>query len=265
MKLVIIVDINKETLFPILIYNKPFQYNDQIILNPVKMKDIVLFQMLLQSITVRKNSVFHRKDIIKMSYLEFLIFCFQNQELEQEYNINGLANFFLLAIELLKLCCEDIKVDIDQETGKLYINEILITPQIFDDLRRIIIIQNDIDFDIDEFLNHDTEKRLLKAQNDRNRSEEKANIEDYIDSLVIVMNTTEERIMNMTIRKFWRYIKRYQLHEGYTIAKTGECSGMVSFKEPIKHWMISLEENDKYKDLKTNEDSLKGKISQANN
>lgn len=66
--------------------------------------------------------------------------------------------------------------------------------------------------------------------------------------------------MDMTIRKFWRYIRRYQLHEGYTIAKTGEFSGMVSFKEPIKHWMISLEDDDKYKHLKTDENELRGKV-----
>ena len=75
------------------------------------------------------------------------------------------------------------------------------------------------------------------------------------------MNITEDKIMEMTIRKFWRYIKRYQLHENYTIAKTGECSGMVKYKEPIKHWIISLEENDKYEHLKTDEAELKGKIS----
>ena len=78
------------------------------------------------------------------------------------------------------------------------------------------------------------------------------------------MNTTKEYIKSMTIRKFWRYIKRYQLHERYTITKTGECRGMISFKEPIKHWMVSLEEEDKYKDLKANENSLKGKIANAN-
>ena len=39
---------------------------------------------------------------------------------------------------------------------------------------------------------------------------------------------------------------------------------MVSFKDPIKHWMVSLEEEDKYKDLKANENSLKGKIANAN-
>ena len=132
--------------------------------------------------------------------------------------------------------------------------------QIFDDLRRIIIIQNDIDFDIDEFLHYDTEQRLLKAQKDSNKDKDNANIEDYIDSLVIAMNTTEDRIMNMTIRKFWRYIKRYQLHENYTIAKTGESTGFVKYKEPIKHWMISLDEEDKYAHLKADEGEIRSKI-----
>lgn len=199
-----------------------------------------------------------------MTYLDFLSYCFGNTKLEEEYKIKGLSQYLLLAIQLLQLCCKEAKVTIN-ELGLIYINDELITSKIFDDLRRIIIIQNDIDFDIDEFLNRDTEQRLLKAQKDNIKNEPTSNIEDYIDSLVIVMNITEEQIINMTIRKFWRYIKRYKLHEGYTIAKTGECSGMVSFKEPIKHWMLSLEDDDKYKNLKTNENSLKGKINNANN
>ena len=254
------VEIKKDTLFPFLIYNKPVQYTKNIILYPVTMNDIVAFQTLSQSITVRKNSTFHDKKIIKMTYLDFLIYCLGNQELEEQYKISGLSQYYFYAIRLLQLCCKDADIQLNQETAQIIVNGELITPQIFDDIRRIIIIQNDIDFDIDEFLNYDTEQRLLKAQKDLDKNKDKANIEDYIDSLVIAMNTTEDRVMNMTIRKFWRYIKRYQLHESYTIAKTGECSGMVSFKEPIKHWMISLEEDDKYKHLKADENEIRSKI-----
>lgn len=255
------MEIKKETIFPLLIYNKPVKYTENIILYPVTMNDVVTFQALSQSITVRKNSTFHDKKIIKMTYLDFLLYCLGNEELETQYKIYGLSQYFFYAIQLLQLCCKDAEIKLNQQTGQIIINGEVITPQIFDDLRRIIIIQNDIDFDIDEFLNYDTEQRLLKAQKDANKDKEKVNIEDYIDSLVIAMSTTEDRIMNMTIRKFWRYIKRYQLHESYTIAKTGECSGMVSFKEPIKHWMISLDEDDKYKHLKADENEIKGKIS----
>jgi len=255
------VEINKDTLFPYLIYNKPFQYDEHITVYPVTMNDVILFQTLIPSITVRKNSTFHDKKIIKMTYLDFLLFCLNNNTLEKQYDILGLSKYYFYAIQLLQLCCKDSKVEINYQTGQILINEQIITPQIFDDLRRIIIIQNDIDFDIDEFLNYDTEQRLLKAQKDLNRNKDKSNIEDYIDSLVITMNTTESKIMDMTIRKFWRYIKRYQLHENYTILKTGECSGMISLKEPIRYWMLSLEENEKYKHLKMDENDLKGKIS----
>lgn len=254
------MEIRKETLFPLLIYNKPVEYDKHITLYPVTMNDIVSFQMMSQSITVRKNSTFHDKKIIKMTYLDFLFYCMGNTQLEVEYKIPGLSQYYLLAIQLLQLCCKNSAITINQQTGQFYINEELVTPKIFDDLRRIIIIQNNIDFDIDEFLNYETEQRLIKAQKDLSKNDDKANIEDYIDSLVIAMNTTEERIMNMTIRKFYRYLKRYQLHESYTIAKTGECSGMVKFKEPIRHWMISLEVDDKYKNLKTDENELRGKM-----
>lgn len=254
------VEIKKETLFPLLIYNKPVKYTENIILYPVTMNDIVTFQALSQSITVRKNSTFHEKQIIKMTYLDFLLYCLGNEELEKQYKIIGLSQYFFYAIQLLQLCCRDAEIKLNQQTGQIIINGEVITPQIFDDLRRIIIIQNDIDFDIDEFLNYDTEQRLIKAQQHLDRDNNKANIEDYIDSLVIAMHTTEDRIMNMTIRKFWRYIKRYNLHENYTIMRTGECSGMVSFKEPIKHWMVSLEEEDKYKHLKVDENELRSKI-----
>lgn len=252
--------ISKELLYPYLLYNLPVNYNG-IILHPVTMKNIIDFRSLSSSIMIRKNSVFRDKKIIKMSYLDFLWYAFKNEELQAEYRIPFLTEYYIRALKLLQLCCKDCVFNIDRYTGEFSINDVEITPEIFDDLRRIIIIQNDIDFDIDEFINFDTEQRLLKAQRDINKNEEHTSIEDYIDSLVIAMHTTEDIVMNMTIRKFWRYIKRYNLHESYTIAKTGECSGMVTFKEPIKHWMRSLEDDDKYKDLKTDEQSLKDKIS----
>lgn len=254
------VEINKEHLFPFLIYNKPFQYSEHITLYPITMNDIVLFQTLSKSITVKKNSTFHEKKIIKMSYLDFLFYCFGNTELEKQYQIYGLSQYLFYAIQLLILCCKDSDIKVDQDTGQLSINEEPISAQTFDEIRRIIIIQNDIDFDIDEFINYDTEQRLQKAESDQKKNRRNANIEDYIDSLVIAMNATENQIMNMTIRKFWRYIKRYQLYENYTIAKTGECSGMITFKEPIEHWMVSIDEEDRYKHLKTDEQELKGKI-----
>ena len=253
--------INKQMLLPFMMYNSPIRYSENIVLHPILMKDIIIFQSLESSITLRKNSTFREKKIIKMTYLDFLLFSAGNMELEIQYNILGLSNYYYHAIKLLQLCCKDSDIRIEKDTGKFTINGEIVTSEIFDDLRRIIIIQNDIDFDIDEFINYDTEQRLLEAQKDLSRDDDSVSIEDYIDSLVIVMHVTEEYVMNMTIRKFWRYIKRYNLHETYTIAKTGECSGFVKFNEPIKHWMRSIDDDeDKYKNLKTDESELRSKV-----
>lgn len=254
--------ITKDVIFPFLMYSQPFEYNNQITLYPVLMKDVLMFQIYSQAITVRKNSRFPNKQIIKMSYLEFLIYAAINPDLCSQFNITDipeLQNYYFYALALLTLVCKDQEVKY-QPNGVIEINGCLITPEIFDDLRRIIIYQNDIDFDIDDFMNYDTEQRLKKAQKDLDKNCDKATMEDYIDSLCIGLHLTEDEVMNMPIRKFWRYIKRFNLHENYTIMRTGECSGMVSFKEPIKHWMISLDEDDKYKDLKTDENELRGKM-----
>lgn len=252
--------LNKDSLMPYLIYNRPIEYSECITLYPVMMRDVLLFQSLYQSITVRKDSLFHEKKIIKMTYLEFLIYSMNHRELGEQYHIPELSNYFLYALELLQLCCRSREIKISPEDGSLRIDGGLITPAVFDDLRRIIILQNGIDFDMDEFINSDTEQKLLQAEKAGNKDEYRACMEDYIDSLVIAMNATEEQIMKMTVRKFWRYIRRYQFREGYTIAKTGESSGMVKLKEPLKYWMLSLEENDRYEQYTADENELKGKI-----
>ena len=43
-------------------------------------------------------------------------------------------------------------------------NIIKLTGEMVDDIRRIIIAQNDEDFNIEEFMNRETEERLNKAQ-----------------------------------------------------------------------------------------------------
>lgn len=241
-----------------LLYCEPFKYNN-IYLYPVKMKDILNFQLFSPSITVRKNSIFHDKRIIKMDYLDFLKHCCGNTELEEEYKITGLSQYYLFAINLLKICCKDTEVNINLE-GDLTINDEIVTHKEFDDLRRIVIVQNGIDFDADEFIHYDTAQNLIKAEHDIQNERDPTTLEDYIDSLIVALNTTEDRIKNMSIRKFYRYLKRYQSHEFFKMAKSGEYTGMVSFKQPIRYWMSSLDENDKYKHLKTGADEIRSKI-----
>ena len=256
------VEINKDTLFPYLIYNKEIKYNEYITLYPIKMKDIITFQQYQMALTLRKDAIFQDKQIIKMGYLEFIKYACRNDELAQKYNMPLLPFYYDFIIGILQLTCgEDVEIKYNTSTLDFSINDFLVTDEVFDDLRKIIIIQNDIDFDIDEFMNIDTVKALEKAREfEAKKNKEKADIEDYIDSLIIGMKVTEEYVSNLTIRKFWRYIKRINKHEEYEACRSGQMSGMVTFKEPIQHWMTSIEVTDKYENLKTDEEELRSKI-----
>ena len=256
------VKISKDTLFPYLIYNKEIKYNEHITLYPIKMKDIITFQQYQMALTLRKDAIFQDKQIIKMGYLEFIKYACRNDELAQKYNMPLLPFYYDFIIGILQLTCgEDVEIKYNTSTLDFSINDFLVTDEVFDDLRKIIIIQNDIDFDIDEFMNIDTVKALEKAREfEAKKNKEKADIEDYIDSIIIGLKVTEEYVSNLTIRKFWRYIKRINKHEEYEACRSGQMSGMVTFKEPIQHWMTSIEVTDKYENLKTDEDELRSKI-----
>ena len=256
------MEISKDTLFPYLIYNKEIKYNEHITLYPIKMKDIITFQQYQIALTLRKDAIFQDKQIIKMGYLEFIKYACRNDELAQKYNIPLLPFYYDFIIGVLQLTCgEDVEIKYNTSTLDFSINDFLITDEVFDDLRKIIIIQNDIDFDIDEFMNIDTVKALEKAREfEAKKNKEKADIEDYIDSIIIGLKVTEDYVSNLTIRKFWRYIKRINKHEEYEACRSGQMSGMVTFKEPIQHWMTSIEVTDKYENLKTDEEELRSKI-----
>ena len=197
-----------------------------------------------------------------MGYLEFIKYACRNDELAQKYNMPLLPFYYDFIIGILQLTCgEDVEIKYNTSTLDFSINDFLVTDEVFDDLRKIIIIQNDIDFDIDEFMNIDTVKALEKAREfEAKKNKEKADIEDYIDSIIIGLKVTEDYVSNLTIRKFWRYIKRINKHEEYEACRSGQMSGMVTFKEPIQHWMTSIEVTDKYENLKTDEDELRSKI-----
>lgn len=241
-----------------LMFSDSFQYNEQITLYPVTIKNYLIFSLFSQAIIINKNSKFPNKNIIKMSYWDFLLFAASSSQLEEQFNSANTNRYLVYTLALLKLVCKTDNVNINKDR-QLVINGCVVDNDMFDDLRRIIILQNDIDYDIDSFMNYETERKLKEAENKLNRGNNHADIEDYIDSLVIALNMSEAEVKKITIRKFWRYIKRINLYDIYKILKIVESSGFVKFKNPIEHWMISLEK-DRYSDIKTSSQTIRDKI-----
>lgn len=252
------MQITSDTIYKHLLFSSPVNYTDDLILYPIKMDEVLDFNTYHPSLIVRKNSMFPVKAIIKMSYLEFLFFCHQNFEFAKDYkeDLPMLPYYFAFAFQILKMVFKDQEVLADIGRGGFRINGHDITDEMFDDFRRIIILQNGIDFDIDEFIHYDTEKELEKAQQYLNKGES-SGLEDYIDSVCLAMGITEEDIRNMTIRKFWRYVKRISKRDIFQIMKSAESSGFVKLKEPVSYWMTELDKGDKYRDVKTSSETVK--------
>lgn len=257
---VVAVEINHQALYPSLIFDKEIRYNDQITLYPVKVKNIIQFQECQQAITLRKDAIFHEKELIRMPYFSFIKHAYRDFELAQKYGILFLPIYYDFILRLLQIVCgDDSTITYDENSLDVFLNGQLITDEIFDDLREIIIIQNEIDFDMNEFMNIDTVKALEHAREfEAKKNGDKVDIEDYIDSLVIALNVTDEYVSSLSIRKFWRYIKRVNKYDEYRSLHSAEMTGMVTFKEPLHHWMTSINIQDKYKELKADETKVRG-------
>lgn len=256
------MEFTKDSMQDYLLYDTPYKYNDVLTIYPITMANILSFNKYQKAFMIRKNAIFTEKKFIKMSYYNFIKYASKDFSVAEKYNMPILPFCFKMSCYLLTLMCGDgSQLTYDPETLDVWINDFLITDDVFDDLRRIFIIQNDVDFDIDEFMNIDAINALEKArEHEAKKHKSDASTEDYIDSLAVALHVTNDYIKNLTIRKFWRYIRRIQKHEEYQACHTGEMGGFVKFKEPLQHWMTSMEVVDKYENLKTNEDDLRSKI-----
>lgn len=254
------VKITEETLSNNLFFDTPIKYNDAITISPVKVRDYFMFHWYLQSITVRKNSRYPDKKIIKMSYLDFLVFAKDNEEFANQYKDKQLSFLYDYVLGLLQLVCIDHEIQYNTATMEIYINRFLINSDVFDDIRRIILLQNYVDFDIDEFINYDTERALENAANRDSKNKLDRSMEDIIDSLCVVLHMSASEVGDLSLRKFWRYIHRIDLRDLYLLQMNGEFSGMSKFKSPPAHWTSSIKRGDTYSNVKTDEDDLKSKI-----
>ena len=55
-------------------------------------------------------------------------------------------------------------------------------------------------------------------------------------------------------------IKRVNKFNDYQIYQTAAASGMVTFKNPIKHWMSSIEIENKYANVTSSEEEIRSKL-----
>lgn len=235
---------------------------------PVTVKDYTIFSTFAQCLTIDKNSIPDPK-IISMTNLEYIYY--KTMENVTEYP------YILWFDRLLSLCLkedksfEDMEKSIERyktndDTGKpsFFIEDEQYTSDDFEKIKEIIAEQNLVEL-IDENISKEVRDSLEKARDFKRKLTNRAtsSTEDYIVSLSVSTGWSLEYIYSMTIRKFTKCIRRMDNLIHYKIYLAASMSGMVEFKNTdfIIHWLSSLDEDEKYKDVSVDMQDIEDKIS----
>lgn len=247
-------------------YDFPVSYRS-IKIYPVTVKDYILFNVYADCLTIDKNSIPDVK-IISMSDLEYIYYLANNTTEEQPY--------LLWFDRLLSMCLKDEKSfeNIEDSIHRYYMDEkgkpfFKIGDEVYDshdftEIKEIVAAQNLVelpDFSVSkEVRDSIAEARKYKAKLNGDKT---ASIEDYVISISLATGWKLEDVYSMTVRKFIKSIRRMDNLIHYKIFLTASMSGMVEFKDKsfIKHWLTSLEDDDKYGDVVMSLDSIQEKIS----
>ena len=128
-------------------------------------------------------------------------------------------------------------------------NIITISSEEFDEMRQLIMLQNDIK---PQHFNAETEK-LLYEMKIKLKSTRKDNsyttMEDLITIVSYSMHISNEEMENLTIRRFNRYLDIALSKDDYYMYKSLELSGAIKMKSEIPHWIKHYEPKGKFDDV----------------
>ncbi len=267
---------------------KDFERNKDncLLFYPVSVQDYFLFQKTAWVLMTDHLSGFDKtlpiKDvqkILSMSIYEYL--CFYSFGIESSKQIPYIQYFSLLLSLVLKgdklgRLPEKEFIDIYIKPRDTFnkpafmLNSVIYDKEDFENIRNILTYQNGIELPditmskkLRDLLD---EQRRLKQELSGN-SGKTASFEEQIICLTVSTNLSIDDIKKMSLRKFNSTINYAEKRLHYQLYQGAALSGMVTFKENIKYWMLSLEDDkkEKYKDLLMDMGSFEDKISGKNN
>lgn len=170
-----------------------YKLNEKVIqIYPVSVKDSEYFLSSINLFTVDKNST-PSVEIIQMSYLQFIFDVLLPQKQE---NLQKLVN-------LLKLCLHINDPRIKKESGKYVLvdgeNNYSINGLQFEDIRRIILYQNLINFD-DTYINPELKQAMAEVDELKNKGVEPISIERKMAIVSAHTGISKKEQMDMTYR-----------------------------------------------------------------
>jgi hypothetical protein len=250
-----------------LYYDLPVPYK-KIKIYPVTVKDYLLFNAYSSCLLLDKNSIPDVK-AISMNNLEYIFYCAYKENKKEEYlvSLDRILSMCLKEDKTFENINESIKrYRRDEKTGKPFfvIEEERYLSEDFEEIKKIICQQNLVEIP-DETISKEVRDSLEKARKYKEKlsGNKTGSFEDYIVSLSMATGWQLEYIYSMPVRKFIKAIRRMDNFIHYKIFLAASLSGMVEFKDKsvIKHWLSDIENDDKYKDVSVDLDTMSDKIS----
>lgn len=143
---------------------------------------------------------------------------------------------------------QKLSTELTELQEKMY-NNIMINSEDFDEIRKLIMLQNDIK---PQHYDAQTERLLyeMKAKLRTTRaSKSDTDFEDLITVVSYCMNKNQEEMEKLTIRRFNRYLDIVMKKDDYYLYKQLELSGMIKMKSDLPHWINHYEPKGKFDDV----------------
>lgn len=191
------IDINyyKDTYFT---FDEPVPYElkcgEILYISPISLKNYMLFITSYSILNIDKNST-NDVEIISMSYLKFLV------ERVFPYSKESIQQFVNICILCMGLKEPEIKLT-DNKRIVLYDKDnsnLLITQKEFDDIKKIILYQNLLNFD-DSYINPELKESMEELDRLKNKNLEPPSLERRIAIITSHCGMNKKEQLEMTIR-----------------------------------------------------------------
>ena len=221
-------------------YDVPYEIKSGGILNikPILVKDYPFYEASKNILEIQKNEI-NDVQVIKMSYLEFILHLTSTSEV--------LANSL---INICKLCLGYEKIAIGEHNNKrcLFLcddNEIvkyIVTAKEFDEISKIILNQNDANYD-NRYVNPEVRELMNEYYKARHTNIRIPQLEEKKAFVISKTGMELERINNMSYRLFDLIYNSCVNSEIYFAQKMVQCSYKYEVKEDVKHPLFEVKKD----------------------
>ena len=213
-------------------YDVPYELKNGGILNikPILVKDYPFYDSSKEVLEIQKNEI-NDVNVIKMSYLDFIL---QLSTINETY-----ANYL---INICKFCFGYTKIAVGEHNKKncLFlcddeeIVKYIITSKEFDEIIKIILNQNDANYD-NRYVNPEVRELMNEYYKVRHSNIRIPKLEEKKAFVISKTGMELERINNMSYRLFDLIYNSCVNSEIYFAQKMVQCSYKYEVKEDVKH------------------------------